>query len=103
MSEQRSAKNDTAKSIVEYFSKGIPEHEDTSKCGLCLKEKIKSEVANEYLKAGRLQAEDLPEMFEEIEKRWKETDLFKRVRLMLDTGKSLKEIEEELSKEGIEI
>ena len=43
------------------------EHPDVTKCGQCWKEKIKSEVANEYLAAGKLNSDSLKEMFAEIE------------------------------------
>lgn len=79
------------------------EHEDYNKCGLCLKEKIRSTVAKEFLDAGKLNAENLKEMFAEVERRWKETELFKRVIDILSQGKTIEQIDEELKKEGIDI
>jgi len=83
---------------------GAPlEHEDVTKCGLCWKNKIQSEVANEFLKAGKLSAENLKEMFEETNRRWKETELYLRVQEMLKSGKTIEQISEELQGEGIEL
>lgn len=79
------------------------EHEDVTKCGQCWKNKIQSEVANEFLKAGKLSAENLKEMFEEVNKRWQQTELYLRVQEMRKTGKSIEQISEELQKEGIDI
>ena len=52
------------KQLIENIAK-YPhiEHEEYEKCGLCWKEKIKSQVANEFLIAGKLSAENLKEMF----------------------------------------
>lgn len=79
------------------------EHQDHTKCGQCWKEKIKSEVANEYLEAGKLDAKYLKEMFEEIEKRWQKTALYLRVKEMKDSGMKLEKIRETLELEGVEI
>lgn len=83
---------------------GAPlEHEDVTKCGLCWKNKIQSEVANEFLQAGKLSADNLKEMFAEVDKRWKQTELYLRVQEMLKTGKTIEAIEKELQQEGIDI
>jgi superfamily II helicase len=79
------------------------EHEDVTKCGQCWKEKIKSEVANEFLKAGKLTSDNLVEMFAEIDRRWKQTELYQKVQVLLKTGKSIEQVQEDLAKEGIEI
>jgi hypothetical protein len=79
------------------------DHEDVTKCGLCWKNKIQSEVANEFLQAGKLSSEHLKEMFAEVEKRWQQTELYLRVQEMRKTGKSIEEIEKELQQEGIDI
>ncbi len=94
------------KQLIENMASryGAPlDHEDVTKCGLCWKNKIQSEVANEFLKAGKLSADNLKEMFEEVDKRWKETELYLRVQEMRKTGKTIEEISEELQKEGIDI
>lgn len=92
------------KQLIENMAqKPYLDHEDVTKCGLCWKNKIQSEVANEFLQAGKLSADNLKEMFEEVNKRWHETELFLRVREMLKTGKTIEQVEEELQKEGISI
>ena len=79
------------------------EHEDVNKCGLCLKEKIKSEVAKEFLDAGKLSQENLSEMFDEVDRRWQQTELFKRVRSLMEAGLTLDEVSAKLAAEGIDI
>lgn len=94
------------KQLIENMAKryGAPlEHEDVTRCGMCWKNKIQSEVANEFLVAGKLSAENLKEMFAEVESRWKQTELYLRVQDMLKTGKTIEQIEKELQAEGIEI
>lgn len=89
--------------LVEDLSKRKPEHEDVTKCGSCWKEKIRAEVSNEFLKAGKLSSDNLKEMFEEINKRWKTTELYLRVQSMLSEGKQIEQIAQELEAEGIHI
>lgn len=92
------------KTLIENFAKNTyVEHEDHTKCGQCWKEKIKSEVANEFLKAGKLDQKYLKEMFEEIDKRWQQTALYLRVKEMMASGMKLEKIRETLELEGIEI
>lgn len=91
------------KQLMESYANPYIEHEEYEKCGLCLKNKIHSQVANEFLQAGKLSAENLTEMFAEVDRRWKETELFQRVRKMLSQGRTLEQISEELSQEGIDI
>ena len=79
--------------------------DDVDKCGQCLKEKIKSEVSKEFLslKVGNVETKDIVEIEKEIDRRFHETPLYKRVRSLLDQGQDLKKIAEDLSNEGIEI
>ena len=93
------------KELVEHLAKNayIEHKEDVTKCGQCWKEKIKSEVANEFLQAGKLSADNLKEMFEEIDRRWKTTEIYLRVQAMRAEGKEIEDIQAELRKEGIEI
>lgn len=93
------------KQLIENMSKNsyIEHAEDVTKCGQCWKEKIKSEVANEFLTAGKLSSENLKEMFEEINKRWQSTELYLRVQELLKAGKTIEQARDELKKEGIEI
>mgnify|MGYP001564862132 CR=1 FL=1 len=92
------------KKMLESWAKDTTiEHEDYNKCGTCLKEHIKSQVANEFLQAGKLSAENLTEMLDEVDKRFRETELYIRVRKMLDEGKNMEQISMELEQEGIDI
>lgn len=91
------------KEMMEHMSEPYIVHEEFEKCGQCLREKIKSQVAKEFLDAGKFSEEHLSELFAEVDRRWFETSLYKRVKSMLDLGKSLEEIEQELEKEGISI
>ena len=92
------------KKLIENMAKNpFIEHTDVTKCGQCWKEKIKSEVANEYLAAGKLTADNLKEMFLEVDKRWKTTELYLRVQDMRVEGKSIEDIKNTLQAEGIEI
>jgi hypothetical protein len=95
--------SDIKELITRWAKEPYIEHEDYNKCGLCLREKIKSQVANEFLEAGKLSAENLKEMFEEVDRRWQETELYLRVQSMLKAGKTLEQVSEELAKEGIDI
>lgn len=95
--------SDIKKILENFANNAYIEHEDHSKCGQCWKEKIKSEVANEFLTAGKLDAQYLKEMFEEIERRWQKTELYLRVKGMLDSGMKLEAIREKLELEGIEL
>lgn len=92
------------KEIMQHYAENAyVEHEDHTKCGQCWREKIKSQVASEFLAAGKLDDKHLNEMFDEIDKRWRETELFLRVKKMLDAGQTLESISEQLELEGIEI
>lgn len=93
------------KQLIENIANNsyIEHSEDVTKCGQCWKEKIKTEVANEFLKAGKLSSENLKEMFEEINKRWQSTELYLRVQELLKAGKTIEQARDELKKEGIEI
>jgi hypothetical protein len=95
--------SDIKEMITRWAKEPYIEHEDYNKCGLCLKNKIQSQVANEFLEAGKLSAENLTEMFNEIDRRFKETELYKRVQSMLKSGKTIEQVAAELLKEGIDI
>lgn len=91
------------KQLIENMANNsyIEHSEDVTKCGQCWKEKIKTEVANQFFTAGKLSSENLKEMFLEIDNRWKQTELYLRVQEMLKTGMPIEQIEIELQKEGI--
>jgi hypothetical protein len=90
--------------ITSMASYPPPEHQDElEKCGMCLKEHFRSQVAKEFLDAGKFDENHLKELFDEVDRRFHETELYKRVRTMLASGKSIEQIDEELQKEGISI
>ena len=92
--------------MVEMWAKEpyISDHEDVTKCGLCLRQKIQSEVATEFLQDTSLGDEDLlNRVSNETNRRFKETDLYKRVKSLMNDGHDLRKIAEDLLKEGIEI
>lgn len=93
--------SDIKKLIENMAANPFIEHTDVTKCGQCWKEKIKSAVANEFLVAGKLSADNLKDMFDEIDKRWRQTELYLRVQSMLKDGKGVEDIKQELEKEGI--
>lgn len=79
-------------------------HEDHTKCGQCWREHIRSEVARETLKTkASIDLEAFLGVMDESKKRWRETSLYRRVKELTSQGKTLEEVEKELSKEGIEI
>ena len=79
--------------------------EDTSKCGQCLKEQIRSEVAKEFLAnhTGTVESVDLHEIEGETKVRFQQTPLYKRVQSLMAEGHDLKKIAKDLMAEGIEI
>lgn len=92
----------TAKRLIEHYATpGELDHaDDVTKCGRCLRQTISKNVAQSYLDAGVFNIED---MFKEIEQKWRETDLYKRVQELAADGHNLVEIERLLELEGIEI
>lgn len=96
----------TAKSIIEHWAsegRGLTACPDFTKCGSCWKEKLRSDVAREYLEAGKIADTDLRSLYEEVHKRWIETAVYKEVRAMQATGKSIDEIEKIMYDKGISI
>ena len=73
---------------------------DINKCGTCLKNKIRSEVANFYIQNNKT---NIDEYYEDVEKLWKETDLYQKVKLLRSNGMEFDEIEKVLEKQGINI
>ena len=93
------------KELIENMAKYsyIEHKEDVTRCGQCWKEKIKTEVANEYLAAGKFTPENLKEMFAEIDARWKQTELYLRVQELLSQGNTIEQVAEIMLKEGVDI
>lgn len=89
--------------LIKNMTEPLIEHEDVQKCGQCLRQKIQADVANEFIAAGRVNKEDLKDLFDEVDKRFMDSDLYKRVRSLMKSGKSLDEISKQLAEEGIDI
>lgn len=77
------------------------EHKDFEKCGQCWKQKLISDVATEMQAAGK--EFDLVAIFEEADRRWKETSLYKEVKGLLKSGLTIDEASAIMSAKGIDI
>ena len=87
------------KEILEAWSTPYIQHDDYQNCGQCWREMIKSEVCKEMLATGK--EIELVHVMDEIDKRWKETSLYKRVQDLKEKGLSIEQAGEMLEKEGI--
>lgn len=92
-----------SKKLIESFLDPYISHEDYEKCGVCWRQVIKAEVAKEYLDVNKTSSSDLKDFFEETNKRWRETSLYKKVKGYQSEGKSLEEIEKIMKERGYEI
>lgn len=77
------------------------EHTDYEKCGNCWRQTIQGQVAKEFHEAGK--AFDFIVFFDEVEKRWQETSLFKEVQGLLKSGLTIDEAQAIMEAKGIEI
>jgi hypothetical protein len=77
----------------------VLEHIPPDDCGQCCHESIMSEVAQEYLDQNNYV--DLQTYFKEVDARWQNTPLYKRVKALQDRGMSLTEISALLEEQGI--
>lgn len=93
------------KRVVEMWANDpYIEHEDVTKCGTCLRQKIQSEVATEMLKDLTLDSKTLiAKVSEETTRRFEATELYIRIQELLNQGQKIEDIAEDLLKEGIEI
>jgi len=85
----------------DYIDLTYMEHQDYEKCGQCWKQKLISDVAKEQKAAGK--PFDLVSIFEEADKRWKETSLFKEVTGLLKSGLTIDEAQALMEAKGIQI
>lgn len=94
------------KMIEEYANDPYITCDDIEKCGQCLREHLRSNVSREYLISNTMReftSTDLANVEAETKYRFKATSLYKRVKSLLNEGKDIKDIDEDLKKEGIEI
>ena len=85
----------------DYIDLTFMEHKDFEKCGQCWKQKLISDVATEMKAAGK--EFDLIAIFEEADKRWKETSLYKEVKGLLKSGLTIDEAQAIMAAKGIDI
>ena len=77
------------------------DHSDYKKCGQCLKEVIKSEVAKELVVSGKISDEYMLELFNETDRRFKDSYLYKEIqRLKTEEGKTIHEAIALMEKKG---
>lgn len=85
----------------DYIDLTFMEHKDFEKCGLCWKQKIIADVATEMKAANK--PFDLAAIFEEADKRWKQTSLYKEVQDLRASGLTFDEIQTVMSAKGVDI
>lgn len=91
----------TPKSYLEAYKEPFIDHEDYEKCGSCWREVIKSQYAKEVLESGV--ETEFSAFFEEVDRRWRETSLYKEVKTLLETGLTIEEVQAVMEAKGIEI
>jgi hypothetical protein len=96
------AKNPDRTSYIELKAKESPfvDHKDYHKCGQCLKEMIRYQVACEFLRQGKISNDYIAEMEEEVKTRWQASYLFKEVTRLKQTGLTLEEAIKEMETRG---
>ena len=97
--------SDYTKVVTSWAKEPFITHDDYRKCGLCWREQIKAEVSQELLeKEIPIGVEEFRSVLDETKRRWRETDLYKRVYYMMSNlGLTLEDVDNELRDEGIEI
>lgn len=85
-------KNDL-NSYIELQAKSSPilDHEDYQKCGLCLKNMIRYQVACELSRQGKISPEYITEMETEVKLRWEQSYLFREISRLRKTGLTLED------------
>jgi len=77
----------------------LVDHE-RDQCGLCCKQYIMEDVANEILDQ-ELNITDLKGFYDEVDKRWIQSPIYKQVVDLMSRGLPLEDVEEMLEKQGI--
>lgn len=60
------------------------DHEDYNKCGSCLKQVIQHQIAQEFVLQGKINDSFLPELWNEAQKRFHESSLYKQIMELKD-------------------
>jgi hypothetical protein len=95
-------KPDLTASYIELQAKEPPllEHEDYQKCGQCLKNMIRYQVACEFARQGKIGPEYITELEQEVKARWEDTILFKEIAKLRKSGLTLDEAIAVMEKKG---
>lgn len=96
------AKKPAVESYIALQAQNEPliDHEDYHKCGQCLKNMIRYQVACEFTRQGKIGTEYISEMEEEVKSRWEDTFLFKEITRLKATGLTLQQAISEMEKRG---
>jgi uncharacterized protein YfbU (UPF0304 family) len=74
-------------------------HEDFTRCGQCYKQKLTSDVSKEFLEQDRASTiDDVKALTAEVDKRWEQTDLYKKMKELLDKGMGFDAAVKEMAK-----
>ena len=91
------------KTIIEDWASREPflDHEDYKKCGSCLREVLRKEVAQEFMREGKINNNYLAPLEKEVTRRFQESFLFKEItRLKKEEGFTLDEAIAKMEKMG---
>lgn len=75
--------------LTNYANNPYITHRNYRKCGQCYKEKIKSNLAKEYLAQNKTDNSYLKSFFEESDQIWKQTEIYQEVQKLIKSGKTL--------------
>jgi hypothetical protein len=79
----------------------ITHTEDPTICGQCYMQLITSEVSKAFLSKNKANTkDDLIELTQEIERKWQETALYKKMQGLKDSGLTMEEAIKEMEKIG---
>lgn len=89
-------------SYIELQAKSAPllDHEDYHKCGICLKNMIRYQVACEMSRQGKVNNDYITEMEAEVKSRWEDSYLFKEISRLKKTGLTLEQAIKEMEGRG---
>lgn len=87
-----------SKEILESFLRPATDH-PFNKCGICTQRVLLAQVAKDFLEQNKSFTHK--EFNDEFERRWHRTELYQKVRSMMNRGMDIDQIEEELEKNGV--
>lgn len=94
-------KKNLATSYITHQAETEPflEHHD-GKCGQCLKNQIRHDVAKEFLLQGKVSVDFITAYEAEVKRRWENTYLFKEIQKLKNQGLTLDEAIKEMENRG---